>query len=68
MLTGAMAATADNVGKAIAKSVASRAKRPTEGAVSSQPSVEVKSDVSKLTKADREEIARRAARGEVISF
>lgn len=68
MLTGAMAATADNVGKAIAKSVASRAKRPTEGAVSSQPSVEVKSDVSKLTKADREEIARRVARGERISF
>ena len=68
MLTGAMAATADNVSKAIAKNVTSRAKRPTEGAVSSQPGVEVKSDVSKLTKADREEIARRAARGEVISF
>lgn len=68
MLTGAMAATADNVGKAIAKSVTSRTKRPTEGAVSSQPGVEVKSDVSKLTKADREEIARRVARGEVISF
>lgn len=68
MLTGAMAATADNVSKAIAKNVTSRAKRPTEGAVSSQPGVEVKSDVSKLTKADREEIARRVARGEQISF
>lgn len=68
MMTGAMAATADNVSKAIAKNVASRSKRPTEGAASSQPGVETKSDVSKLTKADRAEIARRVASGEIISF
>ena len=68
MMLGGMAAAADNATKAVAKNVASRMKRPVEGAVSSQPGVETKSDVSKLTKADREEIARRVARGETIIF
>lgn len=68
MMGGAMAATSHAVGKQIANNLASRASRPVEGAISSQPGVIVKSDVSKLTKADRQEIARRVARGEAISF
>ena len=68
MLSGAMAATAKNVSQQVAQNVANRHRRATEGAISSQPGVTVKSDVSKLTKADRAEIARRAQCGETIRF
>lgn len=68
MIGGAMAATAKNVQQQTAKNIASRAARPVEGAVSSQPGVTVKADVHSLTKADREEIAKRVARGETIRF
>lgn len=68
MLGGAMAATAKNVSQQVANNVANRHRRATEGAISSQPAVTVKSDVSKLTKADRAEIARRVQRGETIRF
>lgn len=68
MLGGAMAATAQNVKKSVANNIASRAARPVEGAVSSQPGVIVKSDVNKFTKADRAEIARRVNNGEVIKL
>ena len=68
MLGGAMAATARNVSSQVAKNIAGRHKRPTESAVSSQSGVVVKSDVSKLTKADRAEIIRRVQHGERIVF
>lgn len=68
MLSGGMAATAQKVSQQVANNVASRHRRATEGAISSQPAVTVKSDVSKLTKADRAEIARRVQRGETIRF
>lgn len=68
MIGGAMAATARNVQQQTAKNIASRTARPTEGAVSSQPGVTVKTDVHSLTKADREEIARRVSLGEIIRF
>lgn len=42
--------------------------RPTENGINAQGATVVKSDVSQLTKADREEIARRVARGEKIRF
>lgn len=68
MLGGAMAATAKNVSQQVANNVANRHRRATEGAISSQQAVEVKKDVSKLTNADIEEINRRVASGETISF
>lgn len=68
MLSGGMAATAQKISQQVANNVASRHRRATEGAISSQPAVTVKSDASKLTKADREEIARRVQRGETIRF
>lgn len=68
MLGGAMAATASNVSKKLASNIASRNARPTESAVSSQPGVIVKSDVSKFTKEDRREIMRRVERGETINL
>lgn len=42
--------------------------RPTENGISSQSATVVKSDVSQLSKADREEIDRRVQRGEKIRF
>lgn len=68
MMSGAMAAAASNVKKQVAKNVASRTETPPEGAASSSSGVVVKKDVKKLTKADRAEIARRAASGEEIRF
>lgn len=52
----------------ISKSVQTRAARPSENGLGNQSGVVVKSDVSKLTKKDRADIARRAARGEHIEF
>lgn len=53
--------------KATADSIAARGTRPKENG-NTGSAVVYKSDVSKLTKADRAEIARRVARGESISF
>lgn len=68
MVGGAMAHTAAKVKEGIVNSVNSRAQRPSEGAVSSHSATTFKTDVNALTKADREEIERRALRGEHITF
>ena len=52
----------------LAKSVNARAARPSENGLGNQSGITVKNDVSKLTKKDRAEIARRVARGEKIEF
>lgn len=51
-----------------AQSISVKQSRPTESALKGQSGVIVKSDVSSLTRKDREEIARRAQRGEQIRF
>lgn len=48
--------------------IKSRAARPSENGTSSKSAVIVKNDVSKLTRAERAEIARRAQRGEKMKF
>ena len=53
---------------AVAANVRANGSRPVENGTRQQSSFTVKSDVSKLTKADRAEIARRVQRGEKISF
>lgn len=68
IVSGAMQYTAQKVSEKMANNIQSRAKRPAENGTSSRAAVTVKSDVSKLTKADREEIERRVMRGEKISF
>jgi hypothetical protein len=68
MIGGAMAKTADNVRTKMAQDIASRQARPSENGASSQNAAVFKNDVNKLSKADREEIDRRVARGEIISF
>lgn len=50
----------------VAKSVSARAARPTENGLGAGSGVVVKSDVKSFTKKDRQEIARRVARGEKI--
>jgi len=52
----------------MATKMKSKNARPSENGTASKSAVVVKSDVSKLTREDRAEIARRVARGESISF
>lgn len=52
----------------VANSVMAGKSRPKENGAGAQSAAVVKSDVSQLTKADRDEIVRRVARGEKIRF
>lgn len=56
------------VAEKISKNVNSRATRPDENGLGNHSSAAVKNDVSKLTKKERAEFAKRAARGEMIDF
>lgn len=64
----AMRTTAVTQEQRIVDNVRARGMRPSENGVSQRSAFTVKDDVSKLSKKDRAEIARRVARGEVISF
>lgn len=66
--TGIAEGVARQTEKNVTESIKSKGMRPAENATSSNASFTYKNDVSKLTKADRAEIARRVARGELISF
>lgn len=68
IIPAAMQFTAQKVTEKVANAVRSGQRRPAEGAMASTSAVQTKSDVSQLTRADREEIARRVARGEKIRF
>ena len=54
--------------KAVTDNIRARGARPPENGAATKSAVVVKDDVSKLTPADRAEIARRAAMGETITF
>ncbi len=54
--------------KQVVDGIRAKGARPQENGTASQSAFTVKDDVSKLTKAERAEIARRVARGERISF
>lgn len=68
IMGGAMQYTAQTVAQKISQNIQSRSERPTENGMSSNNGIVTKTDVHKLTKADRQEIARRVARGERITF
>ena len=68
LLTGAARVAAQKAEQNTVAKLKSKAARPSENGTSSSSSAVIKNDVSKLTKADRAEIARRAARGEIIKF
>jgi len=68
IMGGAMQFTAGKIAGKVANHVASGMKRPQEGAMGNQATTVSKRNVSQLNKADRQEILRRAARGEKIGF
>ena len=65
---GTARAAAQTAGQQMAARIQNKASRPAENGTSSQSAVIVKSDVHSLTRAERQEIARRAQRGEKITF
>ena len=68
IISGAMQFTAKTVEQKIAKKIAAQGARPAENGMSSGSPAVVKSDVSQLSRADRDEIRRRVAQGEKIRF
>lgn len=66
ILAGAMHHTAKTVEQKLANKIAAGNSRPPENGASGQSAAVIKTDPSKWTKADREEVRRRAARGEKI--
>ena len=68
ILPAAMQYTAKAVEQKLTNNIIANGQRPTENGNSSQSASVIKSDVSQLTKADRQEIIRRVARGEKIKF
>ena len=68
IIPAAMQFTAKTVEQKIANKIASGGSRPAENGMANQGAATVKSDVSKLTRADRDEIIRRVQRGEKIRF
>ena len=68
IIRSAMQFTAKTVEQKIANKIAANGARPAENGTSSQSAAVVKSDVSQLSNADIDEINRRIARGEKISF
>ena len=68
IIPAAMQFTAQTVGRKMANKIMANGSRPAENGMNSQSAAVVKSDVSQLSKADRQEIARRVARGEKIRF
>lgn len=68
ILSAAMAFTARTVEQRISKKIAAVGARPDETAMGAGASATVKQDVSKLTKEQIKEVARRVARGERVTF
>lgn len=68
IIPAAMQYTAQTVQRKTVNSILANGSRPTENGMSGASTAVVRSDVSQLTKAERQEYARRAARGERITF
>lgn len=68
IVTEAMTTSAAQAEKRVVENVRAKGARPTENGVAAQSGFIVKDDVSKLSRKERAEIARRAMRGETISF
>ena len=68
ILSGANAQATATATQNVVDAIHRRASRPAESAMYQQPAAQRKSDPSKLTNEDLDEINRRVANGEVISF
>lgn len=68
IMTGANAHAEQTATQRVVSQIQQRASRPAEGALSHSPAIQRKSDPSSLTGEDLDEINRRVANGESISF
>lgn len=68
IIPAAMQFTAKTVEQKLTNKIMANGARPSENGMSSQSAAVVKSDVSKLTKLDIDEVSRRVARGERVTF
>lgn len=68
LMANAVKGAAADTEKRVVDNVRAKGQRPSENGISQSSAFTIKSDVNKLTKADRAEIAARIARGEIISF
>ena len=68
IISGAMQFTAQRVQQKTVNDIRARGMRPDEGGLGEHPAGEGQLDVSKLTKAQRADMAKRAARGEIINL
>jgi hypothetical protein len=68
ILNGANAHATAQATQNVVDAISRRAARPAESAMHSQPAIVQKSDPSKLSNEDLDEINRRVARGETVSF
>lgn len=68
IIAGVQKAAADEREKAVTESIRARGGRPAENGASAQNGVATGVDVSKLTRQQRSDIAKRVARGETITF
>ena len=68
IMDGAIQAAMAQTQKAVTDNIRARGSRPQEAGLNSSNAIEHKVDVDKLTGADLKELARRAERGEIISF
>jgi hypothetical protein len=68
IIPAAMQFTAKTVEQKLTNKIMANGARPSENGMSSQSAAVTKSDVSKLTKYDIDEVSRRVARGERVTF
>lgn len=68
IISGAMQFTAQKVQEKTVNDIRARGMRPSEGGLGENPAGEGRLDVSKLTRAQRAEMAKRASRGEIITL
>ena len=68
ILSGANAYAQKTATQNVVNTIQQRAARPAEGALNHQPALQRKSDPSSLSDEDLDEINRRVARGETVSF
>ena len=68
IIPAAMQFAAQTMERQVVNKIAANGARPTENGMNAQSAAVTKSDVSQLTRADRDEIRRRVARGEKIRF
>ena len=68
IVNDAMTTAASKAEKSVVSNIRAKGSRPIENGTAAQSAFTIKDDVSKLSKKDRAEIARRAMMGEKITF